>query len=214
MISVINSILRGENMKEKKIQNQLVPMVVEKSPLGERAYDIFSRLLKERIIFIGGPIDDNVANLVTAQLLFLEAEDPDKDIQVYVNSPGGSVTAGMAIYDTMQYVKCNVSTIAIGIAASMGAFILSGGEKGKRFALPNAKILLHQVMAGSERVAQASDIKIFAEEILKTKDQINRIIAKNTGQPLKKIEKDTDRDFYMDPAEAKKYGVIDKIINK
>lgn len=201
-------------MKEKKIQNQLVPMVVEKSPLGERAYDIFSRLLKERIIFIGGPIDDNVANLVTAQLLFLEAEDPDKDIQVYVNSPGGSVTAGMAIYDTMQYVKCNVSTIAIGIAASMGAFILSGGEKGKRFALPNAKILLHQVMAGSERVAQASDIKIFAEEILKTKDQINRIIAKNTGQPLKKIEKDTDRDFYMDPAEAKKYGVIDKIINK
>lgn len=189
-------------------------MVVEKSPLGERAYDIFSRLLKERIIFIGGPIDDNVANLVTAQLLFLEAEDPDKDIQVYVNSPGGSVTAGMAIYDTMQYVKCDVSTIAIGIAASMGAFILSGGEKGKRFALPNAKILLHQVMAGSERVAQASDIKIFAEEILKTKDQINKILAKNTSQPLKKIEKDTDRDFYMDPTEAKKYGVIDKIINR
>jgi ATP-dependent Clp protease protease subunit len=201
-------------MKKSKVSNQLVPMVVEKSPLGERAYDIFSRLLKERIIFIGGPIDDNVANLVTAQLLFLEAEDPDKDIQVYVNSPGGSVTAGMAIYDTMQYVKCDVSTIAIGIAASMGAFILSGGEKGKRFALPNAKILLHQVMAGSERVAQASDIKIFAEEILKTKDQINKILAKNTSQPLKKIEKDTDRDFYMDPTEAKKYGVIDKIINR
>jgi len=201
-------------MKKDKIQNQLVPMVVEKSPLGERAYDIFSRLLKERIIFIGGPIDDNMANLVTAQLLFLAAEDEDKDIQLYINSPGGSVTAGMAIFDTMQYVKPKVSTIAIGLAASMGAFLLSGGAKGKRFALPNTKILLHQVMAGSERVAQASDIKIFAEEILKTKDQINKIIAKNTNQPLKKIEKDTDRDFYMDPIEAKKYGVIDKIINR
>lgn len=200
--------------KQKNVKSQLVPMVVEKSPQGERAYDIFSRLLKERIIFIGGPIDDNVANLVMAQLLFLEAEDSDKDIQVYINSPGGSVTAGLAIYDTMQYIKPDVSTIGMGIAASMGAFLLAGGAKGKRYMLPNAKVLIHQVMGGVDKVSQAADIKIYAEEILKTKDQINKILAQNTGQPIKQIEKDTDRDFYMTAQEAKKYGIIDKIIKK
>jgi len=201
-------------MKKQKPQNQLVPMVVEKSPQGERAYDIFSRLLKERIIFIGGPITDEMANLVMAQLLFLEAEDPDKDIQVYINSPGGSVTAGLAIYDTMKYIKPDVSTIGMGIAASMGAFLLAGGEKGKRYMLENAKVLIHQVMGGVEKAAQATDIKIYAEEILKTKDQINKILAKDTGRPIKQIEKDTDRDFYMTANEAKKYGIIDKIIKK
>ena len=200
--------------KSKKPQNQLVPMVVEKSPQGERAYDIFSRLLKERIIFIGGPITDEVANLVMAQLLFLEAEDTDKDIQVYINSPGGSVTAGLAIYDTIQYIKPNVSTIGMGIAASMAAFLLAGGEPGKRYMLSNAKVLIHQVMGGVDKAAQATDIKIYAEEILKTKDQINKILAKNTRRPMKQIEKDTDRDFYMTATEAKKYGIIDKIIKK
>ena len=200
--------------KSKKISSQLVPMVVEKSPQGERAYDIFSRLLKERIIFIGGPITDEVANLVMAQLLFLEAEDPDKDIQVYINSPGGSVTAGLAIYDTMRYIKPDVSTIGMGIAASMGAFLLAGGEKGKRYALPNSKVLIHQVMGGMDKASQAADIKIYAEEILKTKDQINKILAKNTKKPIRQVEKDTDRDFYMTAAEAKRYGIIDKIIKK
>ncbi len=202
-------------MHNKKISNQLVPMVVEKSPQGERAYDIFSRLLKERIIFVSGPITDETANLIMAQLLFLEAEDQDKDIQMYINSPGGSVTGGLVVYDTMKYIKPNVSTIVMGMAASMGAFLLAGGEKGKRYSLPNAKVLIHQVMGSiGDRATQAADIKIYAEEILKTKDQINKILAKNTGQALKKIEEDSDRDFYMNAQEAKKYGIIDKIINK
>lgn len=197
----------------KNISNQiLIPTVIEKTTYGERAYDIYSRLLKDRIVFLGGPIDDNVANIIMAQLLFLESEDEKKDVQLYINSPGGSVTAGLAIYDTMKYIKPAVSTICIGMAASMGAFLLSGGAKGKRLALPNAKILLHQVMGGAE--GQAADIKIQAEEILKVRDQINNILVKNTGQPLSKIEKDTDRDFYMTADEAKKYGVIDKVITK
>lgn len=195
----------------KDINNQiLVPTVIEKSQFGERAYDIYSRLLKERIIFIGGAIDDNLANIVMAQLLFLESEDSKKDIQLYINTPGGSVTAGLAIYDTTQYIKPNVSTICMGIAASMGAFLLAGGANGKRYALPNAKILLHQVMGGFE--GQATDVKIQAEEIIRVKDQINRILAKHTGKPLSKIEKDTDRDFYMTAQEAKNYGIIDKVI--
>ena len=190
----------------------LIPTVVEKSPMGERAYDIYSRLLKERIIFLGGPINDAVANVVIAQLLFLEHEDPKKDIQLYVNSPGGSVTAGLAIYDTMQYVKPDVSTICIGVAASMGAVLLTAGEKGKRFSLPNSEVLLHQVMGGAE--GQAVEIEITARHIIKIKDKLNQILAKHTGQPLAKIEKDTDRDFYMSAEEAKDYGIIDKIIKK
>lgn len=190
----------------------LIPTVVEKSHMGERAYDIYSRLLKERIIFLGGPINDAVANVVIAQLLFLEHEDPKKDIQLYVNSPGGSVTAGLAIYDTMQYVKPDVSTICIGVAASMGAVLLAAGEKGKRFSLPNSEVLLHQVMGGAE--GQAVEIEITARHIIKIKDKLNQILAKHTGQPLAKIEKDTDRDFYMSAEEAKDYGIIDKIIKK
>lgn len=193
------------------ITNQvLVPMVVEKTSFGERAYDIYSRLLKERIVFIGGQISDELANTVMAQLLFLESENSTKDIQIYINSPGGSVTAGLAIYDTMQYIKPQVSTICIGLAASMGAFILAGGARTKRFALPNAKIMIHQVMGGFE--GQATDIKIQAEEILRVKEQINKILATHTGQKLEKVEKDTDRDFYMTATEAKKYGIIDKVI--
>jgi len=198
-------------MKETKNQI-LIPTVIEKSPFGERAYDIYSRLLKERIIFIGGPIDDNVANIVMAQLLFLDSENSKKDIQLYINTPGGSVTAGLAIYDTMNYVKSDVSTICIGMAASMGAFLLSGGKKGKRYALPNAKILLHQVMGGVE--GQATDIKIQAEEIIRVKEQINKILAKNIGKPLAKIEQDTDRDYYMTAKQALGYGVIDEVIEK
>ncbi|OGD35203.1 ATP-dependent Clp endopeptidase, proteolytic subunit ClpP [Candidatus Azambacteria bacterium RIFCSPHIGHO2_01_46_10] len=190
----------------------LIPTVVEKSPMGERAYDIYSRLLKERIIFLGGPINDAVANVVIAQLLFLEHEDPKKDIQLYVNSPGGSVTAGLAIYDTMQYVKPDVSTICVGVAASMGAVLLTAGTKGKRFSLPNSEVLLHQVMGGAE--GQAVEIEITARHIIKIKDKLNQILAKHTGQPLAKIEKDTDRDFYMSAEEAKDYGIIDKIIKK
>lgn len=190
----------------------LIPTVLEKTQFGERAYDIYSRLLKERIVFIGGPIDDAVANLVIAQLLFLESENPNKDIQLYINSPGGSVTAGMAIYDTIQYIKPAVSTICVGMAASMAAFLLAGGAKKKRFALPNAKILLHQVMGGVS--GQASDIAIQAKEILKIKEQMNKLLAGHTGQPLEKIEKDTDRDFYMTAEEAKTYGVIDEVIKK
>lgn len=190
----------------------LIPTVVEKSHMGERAYDIYSRLLKERIIFLGGPINDAAANVVIAQLLFLEHEDPKKDIQLYVNSPGGSVTAGLAIYDTMQYVKPDVSTICIGVAASMGAVLLAAGEKGKRFSLPNSEVLLHQVMGGAE--GQAVEIEITARHIIKIKDKLNQILAKHTGQPLAKIEKDTDRDFYMSAEEAKDYGIIDKIIKK
>jgi len=190
----------------------LVPTVIEKSTHGERAYDIYSRLLKERIIFLGDTITDDIANIVIAQLLFLASEDKIKDIKLYINTLGGSVTAGLAIYDTIQYVKPNVMTICIGTAASMGAVLLSAGAKGKRLALPNAEIMLHQVMGGAE--GQASDIKIRAEHILRVRDRINKILAKHTKQLLKKIEKDTDRDFYMTVEQAKKYGLIDKIITK
>lgn len=192
------------------IKNQLVPMVVEKTPIGERAYDIFSRLLKERIIFIGGPIDANVANLVIAQMLFLAAEDPKKDIQLYINSPGGVATAGLAIYDTMQYVKPDVQTICIGEAASAAAILLAAGTAGKRYALPSARIMLHQVMGGVE--GPAKDVEIRTREMLRVKDAVNKILEKHTKQPASKIEKDTERDFFMDASEAKDYGVIDKII--
>jgi ATP-dependent Clp protease protease subunit len=188
----------------------LIPTVIEKSQNGERAYDIYSRLLKDRIIFLAGPITDSVANSVIAQLLFLEKEDPKKDIYLYVNSPGGSVTAGLAVYDTMNHIKADVSTICVGIAASMGAVLLAAGQKGKRFALPNSEILLHQVMGGAE--GQAIDIDIEARHIIKTKDRLNQIIAKHTGQPVDKISKDTDRNFFMDPEEAKKYGIIDTVL--
>ena len=188
----------------------LVPYVVEQTSRGERSYDIYSRLLKDRIIFLGEEIDDHVASLVVAQLLFLEAEDPDKDICIYVNSPGGSVTAGMAIYDTMQYIKCDVSTICVGLAASMGAFLLSSGQKGKRFALPNAEIMIHQPLGGAK--GQASDIKIHAEWMLKTKEKLNRILSENTGQDMETIEKDTDRDNFMSAEEACRYGLIDRVI--
>lgn len=188
----------------------LIPTVVEKTTFGERAYDIYSRLLKERIIFLGSPIDDSVANTVIAQLLFLESEDSKKDIKLYINSPGGSVTAGLAIYDTMNYVKSDIMTICVGTASSMGAFLLSSGAKGKRVALPNSEVMLHQVMGGAE--GQATDIKIRAEHILKIKDRLNKILAANTGQLLSKIEQDTDRDYFMTAEEAKKYGVVDKII--
>jgi len=188
----------------------LIPTVVEKTQQGERAYDIYSRLLKDRIIFLGGPIDDGLANTVIAQLIFLEAEDPKKDIKLYINSPGGSVTAGLAIYDTMQYIKCNVSTICIGMAASMGAVLLAAGAKGKRLSLPNAQIMLHQVMGGA--VGQASDVKIRAENILKIRAKLSKLLAKHTGQQLKKVEKDTDRDFYLSADEAKKYKIVDKVI--
>lgn len=200
-------------MKEKQPNNSLlIPTVIEKTHLGERAYDIYSRLLKERIIFLGTGINDAVANTVIAQLLFLESEDPKKDIKIYVNSPGGSVSAGLAIYDTMQYIKPDVATICVGMAASMGAVLLTGGQKGKRFALPNAEMMIHQVMGGAQ--GQATDIKITAEHILKIKDRLNKILAKHTGQQLKKVEKDADRDFYMSTEEAKQYGLIDKIIKK
>lgn len=190
----------------------LIPTVLEKSQFGERAYDIYSRLLKDRIIFLGGPINDDVANLINAQLLFLESEDSKKDIQLYINSPGGSVYAGLAIMDTMQYVKPDVSTICIGMAASMAAVLLSAGAKGKRFSLPNSKMLIHQVLGGAE--GQASDVKIQAEEILKLKDKLNQILAKQTGQKLAKVEQDTDRDYYMDALSAQKYGLIDKVIGQ
>lgn len=190
----------------------LVPTVIEKSQFGERAYDIYSRLLKDRIIFLGGAIDDETANIVIAQLLFLEAEDPKKDVSMYINSPGGSVYSGMAIYDTMKHIKPKVSTICLGLAASMAAFLLAGGEEGMRFSLPNSRILIHQPSGGSQ--GQASDIKIQAEEILKIRDEMNHILAKNTGQNIKIIERDTDRDFYMRADEAKKYGIIDKVISK
>lgn len=189
----------------------LIPMVVEQTARGERAYDIYSRLLKDRIIFIGTSIDDSVANLVVAQLLFLEVEDPDKEISVYINSPGGSVTAGLAIYDTMRYIKPPVSTICVGMAASMAAVILAGGTKGKRFSLPNAKMMIHQPWGGVQ--GQATEIQIHAKEILRTRDLLNKILSKHTGQPLEKIEKDTERDFYMWPEEAKSYGLIDEILS-
>jgi len=188
----------------------LIPTVIEQTNRGERAYDIYSRLLKDRIIFLGTPIDDLVANSVVAQLLFLQAEDPDKDIYLYINSPGGVITAGMAIYDTMQYIKPDVSTICIGMAASMGAFLLAAGAKGKRFALPNSEVMIHQPLGGA--CGQATDIEIHARHILKMRDRLNRILSENTGQPLEVIERDTDRDFFMSAEEAKKYGLIDEII--
>ncbi len=197
---------------DQKTLNQLVPIVVEQTGRSERAFDIFSRLLKERIVFLGTPIDDSLASLIIAQLLFLEAEDSEKDIFLYINSPGGIITAGLGIYDTMQYIKPDVSTICLGQAASMGAFLLAGGAKGKRSALPNSRIMIHQPMGGAE--GQATDIKILAEEILRMKKQLNTILAKNTGQSLKKIETDTDRDNYLTSKEAKSYGLIDSILLK
>ena len=187
-----------------------MPFVVEQTHRGERSYDIYSRLLKDRIVFLGTPIDDDVANVIIAQLLFLESEDPDKDISLYVNSPGGSVTSGLAIYDTMQYVKPQVSTICLGQAASMGAFLLAGGAAGKRFAVPNARIMIHQPMGGFQ--GQATDIEIQAREILRLKARLNEILARHTKQPLERIEKDTDRDYFMGPGEAKEYGIIDEVI--
>lgn len=194
----------------QETQNYLIPTVVEKSSMGERAYDIYSRLLKERIIFLGSPVNDAVANTVIAQLLFLASEDDKKDIKLYINTPGGSVTAGLAIYDTMQYIKPDVSTICIGMAASMGAVLLAAGAKGKRLILPNAEVMIHQVMGGAE--GQATDIKIRAEHILKIKDKLNVILAKHTNQDIDKIEKDTDRDNFMSAEQAVKYGLVDKII--
>ncbi|MEK7650758.1 MAG: ATP-dependent Clp protease proteolytic subunit [Patescibacteria group bacterium] len=188
----------------------LIPTVIEKSPFGERAYDIYSRLLRDRIIFLGGPIDDHVANIIIAQLLFLESEGPKKDITMYINSPGGSVSAGLAILDTMNYVKSDVSTICVGLAASAAAVILSAGKKGKRLALPNAEIMIHQPMAGME--GQASDIAITAKQILKIKEKLNKILAKNTGKPVTQVEKDSDRDYYMSADEAKTYGLIDEMV--
>ncbi len=188
----------------------LIPTVIEKVQFGERAYDIYSRLLKERIIFLGGPVNDQVANVIIAQLLFLQHEDPKKDIQLYLNTPGGSVTAGLAIYDTIQHIKPDVSTICVGMAASMGAVLLGAGAKGKRLALPNSEILLHQVMGGAE--GQAVEIEIAAKQILRVKHRLNEIISKHTGKKLEKIEKDTDRDFWMTPEEAKEYGLIDEIV--
>ncbi|QRG70817.1 ATP-dependent Clp endopeptidase proteolytic subunit ClpP [Brevibacillus choshinensis] len=188
----------------------LIPTVIEQTNRGERAYDIYSRLLKDRIIFLGTPINDTVANIVVAQLLFLQAEDPDKDISLYINSPGGSITAGMAIYDTMNFIKPAVSTICIGMAASMGAFLLAAGEKGKRFALPNSEVMIHQPLGGAQ--GQASDIEIAAKRILKMRDHLNRILAERTGQPLERIQKDTDRDNFLSAAEAVEYGLIDKVI--
>ena len=191
------------------IRNQLIPMVIEQAGRGERSYDIYSRLLEDRVVFLTGEINDQIADLIVAQLLFLEGRDSAKDISLYINSPGGSVSAGFAIYDTMNYIRCDVSTICVGMAASMGAFLLSSGAKGKRFALPNSKIMIHQPLGGAQ--GQASDIAIQAEEILRTKKRLNEILAANTGQELAKIEFDTDRDFYMTAEEAEKYGLVDKI---
>ncbi|MFQ5454120.1 MAG: ATP-dependent Clp endopeptidase proteolytic subunit ClpP [Candidatus Zixiibacteriota bacterium] len=196
-------------MNKKIESNFSVPIVVEQTGRGERTYDIFSRLLKDRIIFIGSPIDDNIANLVIAQMLFLEAEDPEKDIFVYINSPGGSVTSGMAIYDTMQFIKPDVATTCMGIAASMGAFLLTAGTKGKRAALPNSRVMIHQPLAGVQ--GQVSDLIIMTEEFSKTKKRLNKLLVKHTGQSLEKIEEDTDRNFFMSPDEAKDYGIIDKV---
>ena len=190
----------------------VIPYVIEQTSRGERSYDIYSRLLKERIIFLGEEVTDASASVIIAQLLFLEGEDPDKDIHLYINSPGGSVSAGLAIYDTMQYIKCDVSTICIGMAASMGAFLLSGGAKGKRYALPNAEIMIHQPLGGAQ--GQATEIKIAAEHILKTRDRLNRMLAQNTGQSLEKIEIDTERDNFMSAQEAKEYGLVDEVITR
>ncbi len=196
-------------MTDKLISNYLVPMVVEQTGRGERAYDIFSRLLKDRIIFIGLPIDDQVSNLVIAQMLFLDAEDPEKDICVYINSPGGSVSAGLAIYDTMQFIKSDVATTCMGIAASMGAFLLASGSPGKRAALPNSRVMIHQPMAGAQ--GQVSDLIIMTEEFAKAKKRLNELLVIHTGQTLERVEKDTDRNFFMSPEEAREYGLIDKV---
>lgn len=209
MLIVAKKVKKVRKMKKDEL-NQIVPIVVENTGRYERAYDIYSRLLKDRIIFLGSAIDDYVSNLVVAQLLFLEAEDPDKDIQLYINSPGGSVSAGLAIYDTMQYVKCDVATICIGQAASMGAILLAGGTKGKRFSLPNSRIMIHQPLGGAE--GPAKDVEILAKELLRIKGKINEILSFHTGQPIEKIEKDTDRDFFMTADEALEYGIIDKVI--
>ncbi|MBL4904099.1 MAG: ATP-dependent Clp endopeptidase proteolytic subunit ClpP [Desulfocapsa sp.] len=190
----------------------LVPMVVEQSPRGERSFDIYSRLLRERIVFLGTSVSDDVTSSIVAQLLFLEAEDPDKDITFYINSPGGSVTAGLAIYDTMQYVKCDIATLCMGQAASMGALLLAAGTAGKRYALPNSRIMIHQPMGGYQ--GQASEIDIHAQEILRMRDDLNKILAKHTGHTVKKLQKDTDRDNFMSPTEAKKYGIIDTVLVK
>lgn len=197
-------------MKHSEIYNQLVPMVVEKSPMGERAYDIYSRLLKERIIFLGGPIDDYTANLIIAQMLFLESEDPKKEIQFYINSPGGVVSAGLAIHDTMNHIKPDVSTVCVGMAASAAAVLLSAGKKGKRYALPNAEIMIHQPWGGAQ--GQATDIEITAKHILKLRERLNKILSKNTGQTLSRIEKDVERDYFMDAEEGKVYGIIDEVL--
>jgi ATP-dependent Clp protease protease subunit len=206
--------MKRRTTKNMESENQyLIPTVIEKTSYGERAYDIYSRLLRERIIFLGGPINDAVANTVIAQLLFLAHEDPKKDIQLYINSPGGSVTAGMAIYDTMQFIRPDVATMCVGIAASMGAFLLAAGKKGKRLTLPNSEILLHQVAVDSIG-GQATEIEISARQIIKTKARLNQILAKSTGQSLAKVEKDTERDFWLSAEEAKEYGVVDDIIKK
>ena len=195
-----------------KIYNQLVPMVVEQTPRGERAFDIYSRLLKERVIFITGPIEDQMANLIVAQMLFLEAENPEKDINIYINSPGGSVTSGMSIYDTMSYIKPDISTLCIGQASSMGAILLAGGSKGKRFALPNSRVMIHQPLGGFQ--GQATDIEIHAQEILKIRTKLNEILSHHSGQEIDKVSKDTERDNFMSGEEAVKYGLIDKVIDK
>ncbi len=196
----------------KEIIDQLVPIVIEQTPRGERAYDIYSRLLKDRIVLLGFPIDDHIANLTVAQLLFLESEDPEKDIYLYINTPGGSVTAGMAIYDTMQYIKPDVVTICVGQAASMGAVLLAAGTKGKRYALPHSRIMIHQPIGGIQ--GQATDIIIHAEEIKRIKRMLNEILSKHTGKPLDKIEKDVERDYFMSAKEAQEYGIVDKVIEK
>ena len=203
------------NYRNDSLETQglgMVPMVIEQSGRGERSYDIYSRLLKERVIFLVGEVNDQTANLVVAQLLFLESENPDKDLSCYINSPGGSVTAGMAIFDTMNFVKPDVSTLCIGFAASMGAFLMAAGAKGKRFSLPNSKIMIHQVLGGAR--GQATDIEIHARDILKTKAQMNRILAERTGQPLEKVERDSERDFFLSADEAKEYGLVDQVIAK
>jgi ATP-dependent Clp protease, protease subunit len=198
--------------KNNEIKAQLVPMVIEKSPFGERAFDIYSRLLKERIIFLTGPIEDYTANLIIAQLLFLESEDPKKDIQIYINSPGGSVSAGLAMLDTMNHIKPDVSTVCVGIAASAAAIILAAGQKGKRFALPNAEVMIHQPWGGAQ--GQATDIEITAKHIIATRDRLNKILAKASGQTLAKVEKDVERDYFMSAEEAKKYGLVDEVLTQ
>lgn len=212
MLPIISSSSGSSSANPIKDESILIPTVIEKTHAGERAYDIYSRLLKDRVIFLGTAIDSHVANIIIAQLLFLENEDPKKDIIMYINSPGGHVTAGLAIYDTMQYIKPDVSTVCLGMAASMGAVLLTGGAKGKRFCLPNSEVMIHQPLGGTE--GQASDIIIHADHIMKTKNLLNAILAKHSGQPLKTVEKDTDRDNFMTAEQAKKYGLIDSIIDK